>query len=677
MAYTRKGPFPGPQYTDYVLFEAFDAGIYDAHQALVTPARAFIEKVEAGYADLSIVVTGDSTTVAGSPTFPGVMANAIAAQWSTHTVIFYTWSTGTVAYDAGTTIQTGSGSKTIRIYNSGVGSTAAQYSLAASRLEGMILTPNPDVIIVNHGHNHGTVYGGMWSQLVAFTETITQHLPDAQLFLVAQNPRTADNVSEVSTQVIYNLARLRGFGVIDAYSAFKANASWSTAYMADTIHPNTAGAAVIGAEAFKPFAVTSTNIEHPPSPSQQPSSFTLGGENLIYNGMFKNWTPGNNYAPVGWTRYLGSGGNSVVELGTTTELNTTPVRMRTTVSNSSVWMYQALDATQRARTAGRRVTLSFRCYLPSGSQTGSAALLPIFAWSSNSQSFQPSQAAASSTNTVFDRWFWVTLTYDVPVSVPSDLNVGLNAVNSSGIVDVIVDRCSMTFGALPVDWQPTRSEQQLAVYSKAATTTALNTVYEADDFVGGGTTSAVIGKFLWTYTGGTFNGQAGESGHPGIQRRDTGTTISTNAYTVAKQTNLLVASELFDTTLVVRLNTNDTDTLVRLGIATGASVNPPSDGMYVEKLAADTSWFGVTRVGNVQTRTSALGATSTGWVKFRVRRIDSSTVGFTMDSGAEVFATSNLATGAANLAIVINNATAVSKTIDVDFVDLRITGLVR
>ena len=72
---------------------------------------------------------------------------------------------------------------------------------------------------------------------------------------------------------------------------------------------------------------------------------------------------------------------------------------------------------------------------------------------------------------------------------------------------------------------------------------------------------------------------------------------------------------------------------MRVGLGNSANADPPGDGCFIEKLAADTQWFGVTRASAAQGRTAALGTvTAAAWVKLvrpprvrhrdRVQRVD-------------------------------------------------------
>jgi hypothetical protein len=130
---------------------------------------------------------------------------------------------------------------------------------------------------------------------------------------------------------------------------------------------------------------------------------------------------------------------------------------------------------------------------------------------------------------------------------------------------------------------------------------------------------------------------------------------------------------------MIRLNTNDANTILQAGLSFNPGTATPGHGMYIEKQAADTSWFGVCRASSVQTRTSALATVSTNWVKFRIRRVDASTIGFTLDSGTEQLITTNIPTTGTGMHpfVTLSNTAAADKNVDLDYFHIFITGLSR
>lgn len=200
-----------------------------------------------------------------------------------------------------------------------------------------------------------------------------------------------------------------------------------------------------------------------------------------------------------------------------------------------------------------------------------------------------------------------------------------------------------------------------------------------DDFIMNNTG---LGELGWLSTNGVTTSLTDVNGHPGVINKTTSAVINTLSYLTPRAGAVnafppMNPTENFDLMWIVRLNTNDANTAVLAGLAVNPSVNPSNNGIYIEKQAADTSWFGVTRSGGVQSRTAALAAVSTNFVKFRIRRVDASTIGFTIDSAAEVTATTNIPTTACYPFLLITNTAAADKNIDLDYFHMLIFGLSR
>lgn len=204
-------------------------------------------------------------------------------------------------------------------------------------------------------------------------------------------------------------------------------------------------------------------------------------------------------------------------------------------------------------------------------------------------------------------------------------------------------------------------------------------IHEYDDFVSGAPSAGSIGKLGWYSTNGTNSNLHGAVGRPGLLQRATGAVAGTYASLYLKSATtwqIFNSGDFFDITWIFRLSTFDADTGLRVGLANDAGANPPANGVYLEKLFADTSWFGVTRTASVETRT-ALGVASADWVRFRVRRVDASTVAFAINDGADVLVNTNIPSVGVGPFIAVVNNSAVSKTVDVDYFDMLLTGLAR
>lgn len=215
--------------------------------------------------------------------------------------------------------------------------------------------------------------------------------------------------------------------------------------------------------------------------------------------------------------------------------------------------------------------------------------------------------------------------------------------------------------------------------SAAAATTAIDPTAPEhfDDF---------LGIPLWNLSGSltTYPLDINED-HPGVLSIRTGTSINNSAavqHTSASPPHAYFrVGKLNLFNWMVRIKHFDGNTTMRMGVCdssafTGAS---PTNGVYFEKLAADTAWFGVARAANSETRTAALsgGITVDAWNKLKIRRVDSTTIGFQIDSGTELTLASNIPTvGVTGFASVTTHTTA-SKQLDLDYAHWKFTGLAR
>ncbi|MBK7925914.1 MAG: hypothetical protein IPJ98_00030 [Bryobacterales bacterium] len=172
-----------------------------------------------------------------------------------------------------------------------------------------------------------------------------------------------------------------------------------------------------------------------------------------------------------------------------------------------------------------------------------------------------------------------------------------------------------------------------------------------DDFLSGDKTIASsIGTLGWQQGGiGTFSELTGELNHPGIIRLDSTTSTTSNSASMhLMRTAGLQRAEMFDLTWIFRPNQADGNTVVRAGLlCSAASVyyQPrPSDCIWLEKAAADSNWYWTVRASgtDVQRGDSGVAVTVGGWVKLRLRRVDASRIGFTVNGGAELMTSASL-----------------------------------
>jgi len=199
-----------------------------------------------------------------------------------------------------------------------------------------------------------------------------------------------------------------------------------------------------------------------------------------------------------------------------------------------------------------------------------------------------------------------------------------------------------------------------------------------EDFITSTTGSNSIGALGWTTIGGTTTAGTGIASRPGILTRDTTAVISTVAQLFLGGTvNPFLATENHSMIFAVRLNTNDANTTLRIGTTDLWNTNPPVNGIFFEKLDADTNWFCVSRAAGVQTRTDSGIAITTNFTTFAYSK-NSSGIQFALNNANVCgLITTNLPTVAIRSGSHIINAAAAAKTYDTDYYQLRLTGLAR
>lgn len=205
-----------------------------------------------------------------------------------------------------------------------------------------------------------------------------------------------------------------------------------------------------------------------------------------------------------------------------------------------------------------------------------------------------------------------------------------------------------------------------------------SSIFLQEEFLGGSTASNSIGALGWNAANGTVSNLAGETNRFGIIRRDTsavsGTvaTLAINSGSAAATDPSLSHRILFAS----RLNTNDANTTVRIGALNSPALSPPANGIYFEKLDADTNWFCITRTGGVETRTDSTIAVNTSFNTFEYSR-NSSGVQFRINNSLVCTHTTNITATFINPGLHIVNSAAAAKTIDTDYAQIIFTGLSR
>lgn len=173
-------------------------------------------------------------------------------------------------------------------------------------------------------------------------------------------------------------------------------------------------------------------------------------------------------------------------------------------------------------------------------------------------------------------------------------------------------------------------------------------VYILEDFTNGSLEDGEVGGANWGYdSNGALTTLAAVIGRPGIIRRTCGTTNGVPAAIYNKETANTASFKFgdlkeFKGSIIVGASPNDVD--YRVGISSDFGASNALNGMYFEKLAADPTWFSVTRLAGVQTRTDTgiTASSNSTWLTLRVFIADASNVEFYINNQRVTVHTTNL-----------------------------------
>lgn len=202
-----------------------------------------------------------------------------------------------------------------------------------------------------------------------------------------------------------------------------------------------------------------------------------------------------------------------------------------------------------------------------------------------------------------------------------------------------------------------------------------SSVWLQDEFLTGNGSGA-FGILGWT-TAGTITIEGSLTNRPGIMRLNTGAVSGTQARASFSNSAALDPATNIQNLWVTQLNTNDANTTVRIGLGNSVATSPPGNGIYFEKLDADTNWFCVTRAAAVQTRTDSGVAVNTSFNDFFLNRNSAGVTWKINNSAVCGTHTTNIPTTMISPFVFIINSAAAAKTIDLDYFQVINTGLSR
>jgi|GEM_PF-4609654 len=290
-----------PDATDHSYATAEGVKLYEQRrQGQASPAAAFWRRLRAEDMDVRVFIGSDST---GNEAWEWtrMWPDFVAGVALTHTIKIKYLNAGTSSWDAYTTIQTGTGDRTVFFDVAAVAGSNSYYLEGERETE--IFGGNPySLAILNYGHNLGT--DGRESTVFdeCLIAALNTHLrcPSAQIVVTAQNPRTSENglgQSKGLAAAWRRVADLTGCALIDVQSRFLRRADWATALMQDETHPNATGQAIWVA-AVKDVLFEPDLLDAEASRATGLPLLSTVGQNIAPNPMFTRWT---GAAPDGWT----------------------------------------------------------------------------------------------------------------------------------------------------------------------------------------------------------------------------------------------------------------------------------------------------------------------------------------------------------------------------------------
>jgi len=234
---------------------------------------AVMSKLANNNANINIVVLGDSTgdSVSEWVYLTGV---GLGAAWPEFTIKYRPWNNSTFEYTPANeiTISVGTGIYTLTLWNASIAGKSANY-FSGDHFWAAVSQLNPDLVILNYGHNGGTNPLQQTSYMSIITTRIAREVMCA-ILIVGQNPTTSGGVDDGYTQPIVeafsHLAGRENFGFINIYDVFIQSDIPLSILVPDGVHPGAQGQALWTNAMLKIFQYSNVASLGPGNPSQAP-----------------------------------------------------------------------------------------------------------------------------------------------------------------------------------------------------------------------------------------------------------------------------------------------------------------------------------------------------------------------------------------------------------------------
>lgn len=392
-----------------------------------TATGKLIKKMQDEVDDVRILISGDGTGDQDSE-WAYQYSKWLGEKFPKYKVDYYRLA-GTV-YSSSVTIQAGTGSKVLRVYNCSVIASKPDHILGHRFDVAVRGVLNADLIIMNHGHVMMTdpaTTENPTDLLVAAGASMLQEHPQAGLVFLTQNPRRGDDNFRTMYKSILDAASILNATVADSYQKFIAENKNPTYYL-DNINPSALGT-LLQVNALKDVTFSGSHLA-------ANSSLDNLQQNLIINGNFSDY---GNPVPEKWTL---TGATVAKETNALYVQGQNPYVVEITSTAANGGLQYSVPANMVRMLAGRRLTVAARIYVSSGA-TDTAGRLNLTTSSKTSHFTRPSAEAKAG-------WVWKTLSLDVG-NLDSSITVKIEGDAAGANGKCLVDRVILTTGSLPVD----------------------------------------------------------------------------------------------------------------------------------------------------------------------------------------------------------------------------------
>lgn len=192
-----------------------------------------------------------------------------------------------------------------------------------------------------------------------------------------------------------------------------------------------------------------------------------------------------------------------------------------------------------------------------------------------------------------------------------------------------------------------------------------------DDFLTGSTSSGSIGTLSWS-SAGTITVRPPTGSEQGRYRLDTGAVSGTQARINFTSSANFPAIVPYDITWIIRFESIDANTTFRIGVANSVAADPPDNGIYFEKLDADTNLFCVVRAATSQSRVDSGYQLTATVAVLKFRKLSDRVLFYINEQLVATILSSTIAAPVGLLSpytFIINSAAA-AKTITVDYFEM-------